>query len=54
MDAIVILTIGLYLALKTKGEKINVPELEVRRNPNFYKDENAFMKLFNLIMKGDG
>ncbi len=43
--------IGIYLAMRMKSQIPDSPKLEVRRNPNFYKDENAFMTLFNLIMK---
>lgn len=59
MDALIVLIIGLVLAkgFEVKKEKVRAvvspPDLqqERRKNPNFIKHEDAFMSLFNNIMK---
>lgn len=50
MDGLIIFALAIYLAFKTAKEKIDTPKLEVKKNPDFYKDENAFMDLHNSIL----
>ena len=55
MDAIVFILVGVYFTIQVKNE-INVIQsidLEVRMNPKFYRDEQAFMKYYNVLMRGD-
>jgi hypothetical protein len=42
---------GIFFALAVKRDLPDLPKLQVRRNPDFIKDENAFLKLYNKIMK---
>jgi hypothetical protein len=59
MDAVVILIIALLISLKvpTSGKEVDMPDQiieevikrEVMLNPDFYEDQNAFMKVANNL-----
>ena len=50
MDALVIFGLSVYLAMRAKKERPDIIQLEVRKNLTWFKDEKAFMILFNKIM----
>lgn len=59
MDALIVFIIGLILAKGYERQKEVVQtnaappiKLKKRMNPNFVKHEDAFMSLYNAIMKG--
>lgn len=56
MDGLILVGIALYFILSnssTKRAYVVNSDIEERDNPNFYRDENAFSKLYNAIMEGD-
>lgn len=48
MDGLIVLVIALFLVIKNRGyvnEEDTVMQRETMLNPEFYQDENAFMKV---------
>lgn len=53
MDAIIAIMVAIYFALKVKSTKAKIVRPPVGTNDTFYRDENAFMEVYNAIMKTD-
>ena len=43
--------IGIALVIRVKSKEVDKSNRIIKRNPDFYKDENACMRLYNNIMK---
>jgi len=52
MDGLILLAVTFYYAYTVRESKKKYAErLPIRDNPNFHREEGAFVKLYNEIMK---